>query len=536
MCAPVLVSKPTMMIRLSIIVGVILCLVCMVCAKPMHFTLQRQGTSRKMMARAQQGEPAYTRMRDANTHGFHLNQRSALVKQRREAHRAANTRARLSVVDDTTTPQPLSGCPFADFTIPVQIGASTFQLLIDTGSSTLAVVGDRCSTCTGISPRWTATPGVSISQTRTTRGAYGDNTGWRGSVWQDRVTVGERNATMRMSVIDAQSTPGYNADGSPNSDANTFFVVDMCNNHVETFLTQYTTQGIIGFAFPRLASGGTDSFPATVFAQHADLDKTFAIQMCAGSGNLWIGGSDAAMYTHEPLYTPVAPNAAYWSIQPMDIRIAGEPLNLTYATDFAPYPIHIVDSGTTMWDLPTHVYKRVINVLLAHPVIQRAFRSSPTNNFFEHSSGWCETTADGSTWHALQLELPTITLVLANGVHLTMDGVGSYLLPCNNDYTQWTPGISPSDMGTIGGWPLMNQFVVFHDMANMRMGFAPTQGCTTGRHTRRTRVAMTPPQSYTLDTTMSRSTVTLSAAHARTMYLVLPALASIATSVYTTFF
>jgi hypothetical protein len=66
----------------------------------------------------------------------------------------------------------------------------------------------------------------------------------------------------------------------------------------------------------------------------------------------------------------------------------------------------------------------------------------------------------------------------------------SYLMPCSDSYDQWTPGISGANSGIIGGWPLMNQYITIHDVANKRIGFAVAKSCNTGRQPLRANVTM----------------------------------------------
>lgn len=55
----------------------------------------------------------------------------------------------------------------------------------------------------------------------------------------------------------------------------------------------------------------------------------------------------------------------------------------------------------------------------------------------------------------------------------------SYLQPCTPSYNQWTTGISSSgSTQMIGGWPLMNQFIVIHDIENSKAGFAVGSSCS----------------------------------------------------------
>jgi hypothetical protein len=89
------------------------------------------------------------------------------------------------------------------------------------------------------------------------------------------------------------------------------------------------------------------------------------------------------------------------------------------------------------------------------------FRSNAKNNFFEHPSHGCEFAQDAQNGNApvsaarLQRELPTITVTFADGTRVTLDGVGSYLLPCNGDYQQWLPGLKKSNDFS-AGWTFLN--------------------------------------------------------------------------------
>jgi hypothetical protein len=70
-------------------------------------------------------------------------------------------------------------CSFQDFMIPVQIGSQVFHLLVDTGSTSLAVAGVRCTTCSNASPVYT--PGPTAQPTgQTTKAEYGDGSSLRG--------------------------------------------------------------------------------------------------------------------------------------------------------------------------------------------------------------------------------------------------------------------------------------------------------------------------------------------------------------------
>ena len=395
----------------------------------LHFPLTRGAAPRKTNQRMRQGHPGYTRLAEVAAHAAQIQRHEH--EQEVMAARAAGAGAGHAMSTMASTAigvSPLFGCPFADFTGPFKIGSSVFELLVDTGSSTLALAGSSCTTCTGVSPLWQAQTGVSVDTGHSAQGSYGDNTGWIATVWTDTVTmsnvagtVAEAPATrMNLAVMTAQSTANTNANGSPNADASAFFVKDGCfDNAGGTYKTAIVSQGIIGMAFANLAATYTDSFPVNLFAQHPSIPKQFAISMCEGSGNLWVGGVDTSFYAANTniLYTPIYGDL-YWTVAPSDVFINGQSLgfNRNY---FAAGSINIVDSGTTMWELPTDVYNAVVQSVMSHSTMVDLFP-----NFFDPSIRTCQTSRVARTVAQLQATLPTISVQFSNGLSITMDGVG----------------------------------------------------------------------------------------------------------------
>ncbi len=69
------------------------------------------------------------------------------------------------------------------FSGSAKIGGQLEQVILDTGSTTLAVAGSTCSNC-GVSPEYT--PGASATdQHMMGSSQYADNSGWSGEIFQD---------------------------------------------------------------------------------------------------------------------------------------------------------------------------------------------------------------------------------------------------------------------------------------------------------------------------------------------------------------
>jgi len=135
----------------------------------------------------------------------------------------------------------LTGCQSVDFSAPVTIGAQTFELLVDTGSSTLAVAGASCSSgCSGVTPLYNDGAGATGDDTgAAVSSQYGDGSGWTGTVWTNTVQLGDTPPLSNMAfVVQTQTTGGfYGAD---------------CNG-----AEPGVNQGILGMAYEALAVVGS---------------------------------------------------------------------------------------------------------------------------------------------------------------------------------------------------------------------------------------------------------------------------------------
>jgi len=487
------------------------------------------GPSRNARAKAAQGHAGYQRIVAASVQGGRANraQYKAAMAQVQTVSLASNTSTGTATPSaGTPTEAPVKGCPFSDFTVPVLIGSNVFQLIFDTGSSTLAVAGSSCTTCEGVSPLWSASS-VSVDEHETATGNYGDNSGWDGEIYQDAVElVASSTATNAVAVTSSVTQRIVVITDQRNG----FFTTDACDDDTKAEQKEIVSQGIIGMAFQSLASAGTTAFPDALWAQYPSQPRVFSVQVCEHSGNVWWGGYDTAAFSGTPVYTPLAYSTeseeTYWTVVPATVYVGTTNLGFTTAswpTNGVNGGFNIVDTGTTLMELPTNVYNAVVQALIGDAVFQQYFRSASNNNFFDQPADNCEAATNSAgrtaTGAELQMLLPTISIQFANGATITMDGVGSYILPCTNDYNLWVPGITASSDGggLLGGWPLLNvrtrahhcaimhaytcglrslvhrfllcvfllcsvaiplvqQFITIYDADNLQVGFAPVTG------------------------------------------------------------
>lgn len=181
----------------------------------------------------------------------------------------------------------LEGAAYADYSVQVTIGAQTFEVIVDTGSSMFAVAASSDVAC---SPYYRgACTGPSLNE------EYGTGS-WTGAVCQGpQVTL-------------AGLTAGQAAFGGIQAQDQFLTTCDAVG-------TGISSQGVLGMAYPGLL---TDSNGAPLFDTVSHLTGTpniFSMQCCswnggttAGTGALVLGGVDTALFkggTANIMWTPI---------------------------------------------------------------------------------------------------------------------------------------------------------------------------------------------------------------------------------------
>jgi len=349
------------------------------------------------------------------------------------------------------------GCASLVFSVPVSIGSSrsTFNLIVDTGSTTMAVASSRCTGC-HVSPLWSAS---SSTQQQYTAGPvtsiYASNTGWSGQAYKDSVSIGSASATLIFSSIDSTQGSFFQSAGCDGSSRGN------------------TNQGIMGFAYSRLALPPTQGF-FQQWQSQTNGANIFTIQMCQRSGNLWIGGYDN-QYKGRFRWTPIV-DTIWYSVHINSVSVNGQTLSLS-STQLNPGD-SAVDSGTTMTILPSALYTSIVNSISSNSAFVNAFGSS----FL--TAGYCSKPRNGHTITQLNNELPRITYNFGgiNGdtpLSLTLNPISSYLYVIQSGNT-WLvcPGlVNGGNNGAVFGYTFMNQFIVAFDVGMNRLGFAPCDNC-----------------------------------------------------------
>ena len=360
---------------------------------------------------------------------------------------------------------PLSGCSAFSYLAPTRIGASqTFQLILDTGSTTLAVASSACGDCAGITPLYT--PGVGATDRHETAssvyGGYpdGGGPGWSGEIYEDTVSLGGTKAaaaSMTFAAIDMQ---------------NQFFTPAACGSSMPPW------QGIVGFAPTADAITGTDRYLDRLAAGGAVSD-VFALQLCEPGGLLWLGGYDPAHVTSPPQYTPLSTSMLSKGAFVVDLESVAVAGGSPSPVHTGPYTETLVDSGSNQFFLPPATFSAVTAAIEATPAFRALLGADAGPSFFSGAS-CAELT---QTKAQIDAALPPLTLVFGTNPAISVVAVAteSYLVPVGGG--SWCTGMvanapDPSfpfvaDLGS----PILRSSVVVFDRVKGRLGFAPHTPC-----------------------------------------------------------
>lgn len=315
-----------------------------------------------------------------------------------------------------------------------------FALIVDTGSSNLAVAGDAITAVSN-------TYDPALSSTARDNGtqillSYGIGS-WAGTLYTDCVTV---DTFMPLNVSECP-----------------FVVMDMQNSF---FISSSAFEGILGMAYQALAQNSIPPF-FDLLVRREGISNVFAIQFCESSGQLWLGGSDSTYYTGGLLYAPIA-QALYYAVTVVDVAYGGASLGLSTSQLSPSSGLPIVDSGTTFLYLNNVAFSALTQAILdTYPYLDPAwFGGSLCVN-------------DPSYSPSVISAAITISIQLAGG----SGNVYVLSVPSTQYIVQYGCGyafaVSQTSIIIIGQNALIGQYVVF-DRTNSRVGFAPGQASLCG--------------------------------------------------------
>jgi hypothetical protein len=351
---------------------------------------------------------------------------------------------------------PLSSCVPTVYTLPATIGGSQmFQLILDTGSTSLGVAATGCS-CGGVNPVYT--PGSSaVDQKQMANSQFGTGS-WTGEIYKDSVSAGSSlTAPVNLVAIGSQMN---------------FFEPLMCDSKSGGM------QGIMGFGPSAAAVQGTNGFFDQYVATNHVAD-VFATELCDTTGTLWLGGFDPAAMMGPVQYTPLAADVSsqfYYTVNLASITVDGG--NVPVGSG-AQLPDSVVDTGTSVFILNSTAYNALTAALQGNAMFQQLFGA-----FFFPAVNSQTPACKSLTQTKAQLDsmLPELTLNFGSSPGISVKAVAteSYLFTYAG---QWCSALFGADQNTLGpiagimGSPVLRSNVVVFDRAQKRIGFAPHAPC-----------------------------------------------------------
>jgi hypothetical protein len=349
---------------------------------------------------------------------------------------------------------PLSACYPEVYTATTTIGNQNFDLLIDTGSTTLGVAATGCS-CGGVSPVYSS-GATAVDQHQTCNSQYASGQ-WSGEIYADDVSlVPGPTASTKFAAIRQQQN---------------FFTGSMC------YSPSGAMQGILGMGPAASAVTGTDGFFDRLVAT-GQVKNEFAVWLCDNSGTMWLGGYDPAATTAAPQYVPSSGmiGTYYYAVDLVSITVNGT----TVPVASGQYPQSIVDTGTSEFILGATAYTAITAAIQADTRFTQVFGP----NFFPAANAMAMACASVTASKAqLDAEAPSLTLNFGTSPSFSVVATASdsYLSPftgqwCSTLYGA-TQSMSSFPFASIMGAPVQRSAVVIFDRANSRVGFAPHAPC-----------------------------------------------------------
>ena len=357
----------------------------------------------------------------------------------------------------------LSGCAQTHYTAAVTLGGTqTFNLAVDSGSTTMAVASSSCASCGGSSAY---TPGASAhDQNQPAQGTYYDGrSGWSGEVYTDSIAL-DGVSPFQMAFVAMEDQHNF------------FNPKAQCPGAAEP-LVQH---GILGLGRAAAALQGTDSLINSLQNQGRAETASFALDDLGGT--MWVGGYDPQTVSDPPAFFPLLQSSSLlntqalqglYVLQATELGIGGAALGEATQNLLLP-----VDTGTPGFILPTAAYAAVTAALTANPGYQANFSAS----FL--SAGACVPANTATTPDEVDAALPPVSLTFT-----TADGKGAVVtLPATRSYLQlgvsgdgkhpyYCPVLTASDMGVgLFGASMMRSLVVIFDASGKQVGLAARAG------------------------------------------------------------
>jgi len=343
----------------------------------------------------------------------------------------------------------------AEFYATIILGSQTLTVSIDTGSTDLLLDGFGCSGCSGSSsfvsdsstqtyvcPSLTLTCSTCVTVSSSSvcgfSDTYGSGATVSGYIVSDFFLL-DNFSSIRVAFGYIQSVSGGNFINAP-------------------------VDGIWGLAYPSLSSWGGNSALDTIISSN-NLQNIFSMCLVQSDPSMSIGVD----YTNiaGTQWTPII-QQSWYVVTVNDIQVNGNSLGLSSSV-YNSNP-SIVDSGTTLFTLPSQAYTAFKNTLMnmCSSVNLHGICDASTGQTLFDKYCYTMLSSQISQYPNIEILLNGATLSIPNTQYLYLETGGFYCLGVDQ---------SPSGSGVILGDVVMQGFHVIFDKTNLRVGFAPLSSC-----------------------------------------------------------
>ncbi|KAJ1555541.1 Beta-secretase 2 [Cladochytrium tenue] len=347
--------------------------------------------------------------------------------------------------------QTLDGGPLVTgcWRVPVVVGASTFNALVDSGSSDLAIPGPNLDGYDTQAP--TYNPSGQTPVRSASRQTFYDGSWWQGDFYSDSVSLGGAKAPATFAVIKFQSQPAF-TDGR-------------------------SSQGLIGIAFDSLAQGPLTVLSSMVKSGAISQDAV-GFRGCPATTSTpsvisW-GASTSSSLTcssDTQAWVPLT-GSTYFSVNVVGMAVAGSGVSLPSSGWQPTNSPSIVDSCTTLLLLPDFALSALAAAIKSSGVLNKAGLSSLNVDKFLYGGYGYRMNIDFSSLPEISFDLQgsgssVVSLTLTGGSYIQGDGRGYFYFAVGSIQTQ----------NVIFGGITFDTFYVVLDRANRRVGFSPGCDC-----------------------------------------------------------
>ncbi|KAF8553168.1 acid protease [Imleria badia] len=305
-------------------------------------------------------------------------------------------------------------------TISVGTPAESFTVDFDTGSSDLFLPGSSCdSTCSGHTLWDPTSSSTSQDVGQTFNLQYGDGSTVSGEQYTDTVSIAGFAATTQ--TLGAANTYSSGFESS-----------------------QFPPDGLMGMAFQSISSYGASPVFQTLVSEGQVTDSVFSFKLSSSGAELYIGGSNSALYTGDFTYTPVT-QQGYWQVNMDGVQNNGQTILRNVDA--------IIDTGTTL--------------IVGTP--------SQVSTLYSTLGGKAAPSSVGSGFYTFACDsFPSINLSFG-GTSFPISVSALNLGPVSSGSSDCVSGLVGQDVGSsfwiVGDVFLQGVYTAF-DVGNTRVGFA----------------------------------------------------------------